>query len=90
MTVEKNTAALSDRVEELEGTVEELEEALAGARTTITNLLDTEAPYRTLVDALVTYLSWQDSPPAGMSAQDVERLGKTFRGQLDDALREVR
>jgi hypothetical protein len=90
VTVEKNTAALSDRVEELEGTVEELEEALGDARATVTHLLSTEEPYRVLVSALITYLSWQDSPPTGMSAQDVERLGKMFRGQLDDALREVR
>ncbi len=90
MIVEKSSAALSDKVEELEGAVEELEEALAEARGTVTHLLSTEEPYRVLVDALTTYLSWQDSPPVGMSAQDVERLGRTFRSQLDEALRAVR
>jgi hypothetical protein len=80
---------MQQTITELENRVEVLEEELSEARTTITNLLDSEEPYRALVDALKIYLSWQDAPPPGMDAAEVARLGRILRSQLHDALRAV-
>lgn len=80
---------MQQTVTELEDRVEGLEEELSDARTTIGNLLDSEEPYRALVDALKTYLSWQDSPPTGMDAPEVAKIGRILRSQLHDALRAV-
>jgi hypothetical protein len=80
---------MKERIDELEGQVEDLEDKLSDAQLTVGNLLDSEEPYRTLVDALKTYLSWQDSPPPGMEAAEVAKLGRILRSQLYDALRSV-
>lgn len=80
---------MQQTITELENRVEVLEEELSEARTTITNLLDSEEPYRTLVDALKTYLSWQDASPPGMGAAETARLGRILRSRLYDALRAV-
>jgi hypothetical protein len=80
---------MQQTVTELEDRVEVLEEELSEARTTVTNLLDSEEPYRALVDALKIYLSWQDAPPPGMDAAETARFGRILRSRLYDALRTV-
>lgn len=70
--------------------IEEMEDALADLRTEVVTLREADVPYRNLVEAASAFLSWQDSPPPGMSAAEVALIGRTLRGQLDDALREAR
>jgi hypothetical protein len=80
---------MEEALSEKEARIEDLEEELSEARTTIDDMTASEEPYRALVDALKTYLSWQDFPPPDMDPAGVARLGRVLRSQLYDALRAV-